>query len=65
MSNTPMNKSTPVNVNKKSEPDHESVLMMRYGITRELKYTYFCGAYRYDSLKLAIAQAIRIQDQNT
>lgn len=65
MSNNPKNTSSPVKINEKSEPDHEGVAMIKHGITRELKYTYFCRGYKYDSLEHAIAQAKRGQGQNT
>lgn len=65
MSKKPKKRSTPDKVNKKSEPDHESVAMIRYGITREMNYIYFCGGYKYDSLNLAISQAIRNQHKKT
>lgn len=46
-------------VKEKSEPDHEMVTMIRYGITREMKYTYFSGQYRYETLEHAVNQAKR------
>lgn len=43
----------------KSEPDHEKVAMTKHGITREEKYIYHFGAYKYDSFAHALAAALR------
>ncbi len=50
----------------KSKPDHEKVAMTKYGITRERKYVYQFGAYKYDSFSHALAEALRAEkDQPT
>ena len=48
----------------KSKPDHEGVAMIKYGITREEKYIYHFGNYKYDSFAHALAAALRGEKDN-
>ncbi len=45
----------------KSEPDHEKVAMIKYGITREDKYIYHVGNYKYDCFAHALSEALRME----
>jgi len=60
MSKKPDNKKVSTGNNPtKSTPDHDKIEMIKYGITRETKYSYLYRNYKYDSLEHAVAEAKR------
>ena len=48
----------------KSESDRQNAAMLKYGITREKKYIYHFGDYKYGEFELALAQALRSKKTN-